>query len=323
MVRAFVLISGGLDSALAAKLLLEQKVKVIGIVFTSYFFSPVDRSRVLAKELQIPLITLDISEEHLNIVLSPPHGYGKNMNPCIDCHALMLKKAKALMAKYNVDFIATGEVLGERTMSQNRNSLHIVEKEAGLNGMVLRPLSAGLLSPTFAERMKMVDRTKLLSISGKSRKEQLRLASEYGISGYSTPAGGCLLTDPGYSRRLRDLVKHDEAYGESVKLLKFGRHFRVNNSKIIIGRNEDENLWMEKFSEDGYTILRVEAYEGPITLVTNSTEQVISNYAVPLTIRYSDAPKDQEIIVICGKSGKMTKIKGKSMTYETLGLKPI
>ncbi len=315
--------SGGLDSALAAKLLLDQGIKVIGIVFTSYFFSPIERSELLAKELQIPLIKVDISEEHLELVKNPPHGYGKNMNPCIDCHALMLKKAKALMSKYDIDFIATGEVLGERPMSQNRNSLSIIEKESGLKGRILRPLSAKLLPPTIAEREGLVDRERLLSISGKSRKTQLKLASKYGITGYSTPAGGCALTDPGYSRRLKDLMEHDEVNGKTVELLKFGRHFRVDGSKIIIGRNEMENTRLEGYSGDGYALLKVRSYKGPITLVSNPTEDTILNCATPLTIRYSDAPKTREITVICEWNGRSMEIKGKSATHDTLGVKLI
>ena len=200
-IKALVLLSGGLDSILAVKLLLEQGIEVEAINFRTNFCGP-SKARPAAKMLGVRLHEVDIRKEFLEVLKKPKHGYGSGMNPCIDCHALMLKKAGELMQKENscpersrrIDFIATGEVLGERPMSQHKKALKIVEKEAGLEGYLLRPLSAKLLEPTIPEKENLVDREKLLAISGRNRKPQMELAARYGIKNYPTPAGGCALT---------------------------------------------------------------------------------------------------------------------------------
>ncbi|MDP2736973.1 MAG: 7-cyano-7-deazaguanine synthase, partial [bacterium] len=195
MTKALVLLSGGLDSMLAARVLLDQGVEVTGLSFKSNFFGTI-KAKKAAEQLGVELIEIDFSDEHLEMVKNPTHGYGKNMNPCIDCHALMLKRAKEIMVRDGFDFVATGEVLGQRPMSQHRDALDIVEKVSGLEGKLVRPLSAKLLNESEAEKQGKLIRNRLLDISGRSRQRQLELVKKYGIKEYASPGGGCLLTDP-------------------------------------------------------------------------------------------------------------------------------
>jgi len=294
--KALVLLSGGLDSILAAELLKRQGIEVTALSFKSHFFND-KAAKKAADKLNIPLRTIDFSEEHLNLVKNPPHGYGKTMNPCIDCHALMLKKAKEIMEKEKFDFVATGEVLGERPMSQNVNALKLVEKESSLKGYLLRPLSAKLLDPTIPEEKGLVKREKLLDISGRSRKRQMELAKEWGIKEYPTPAGGCLLTDPGFSKRLRELFNEcPDCQGNDVELLKFGRHFWEKGIKIVVGRNEKENEQIKKLAQKGDILVEMKDYPGPLTLIRNysseDTPQAIIDRAKELTQKYSTKTKE-------------------------------
>ncbi|MGB9798098.1 MAG: tRNA 4-thiouridine(8) synthase ThiI, partial [bacterium] len=261
--KAIVLLSGGLDSTLAIKLLLEQGIDVIAVHFTSPFFRSSWAVKT-AREWGIPLLEIDITDDILKLLKAPPHGFGSQMNPCIDCHALMLRKAKEIMEEVGASFVATGEVLGERPMSQNREALRIVEKESGLEGLLLRPLSAKLLPPTIPEKEGWVDREKLLDIKGRSRKRQLELAEKWGIKDYPSPAGGCLLTDPQFSKRLKDLLDNKELTKENVVLLKLGRHFRLRKGvKLVVGRNKEENERIREFSREGGILLRAYSHKGP------------------------------------------------------------
>ena len=260
--KALVLLSGGLDSILAVKMLLEQGIEVQAINFRTNFCGP-SKARPAAEMLGVPLREVAIREEFLAVLKKPKHGYGSSMNPCIDCHALMLKKAGEIMRSEGYDFLATGEVLGERPMSQHRKSLDIVERDANIVGYLLRPLSAKLLEPTIAEQEGLVDRAKLLDISGRSRKIQMALAAQYDIKEYPTPAGGCALTQPGFADRLRELMKHKPDFNsEDVNLVAIGRHFFFDDEtsrqarginllperseaeskaiQIILGRNQEE-----------------------------------------------------------------------------------
>jgi tRNA U34 2-thiouridine synthase MnmA/TrmU len=265
--KALILFSGGLDSILAAKLLMEQGVKVQGLIFKSYFFD-LGRAQQTAKEIGIKLKINDFSKEHLKMVKKPKHGYGKNMNPCIDCHALMFKIAKRIMEKENFDFVASGEVLGERPMSQNKNALKLIEKESGLNGYLLRPLSAKLLEPTEIEKRGLIDREKLLDIRGRSRKKQLELARKWKIKEYPNPAGGCLLTDINFSKRFKKLLDKYPKVGESdVNLLKIGRHFWNDSNKIIVGRNHQENLGIKKLKQKNDILIELKDFTGPTILI--------------------------------------------------------
>jgi len=295
--KALILFSGGLDSILAAKLLIEQGIEVQGLIFKSYFFD-FERAKQTAKEIGIKLRTNDFSKEHLKMVKCPKYGYGKNMNPCIDCHALMFKIAKQIMKKENFDFVATGEVLGERPMSQNKNALKLIEKESGLNEYLLRPLSAKLLEPTEVEKRGLVGREKLLDIRGRSRKRQLELAKKWKIKEYPNPAGGCLLTDPDFSKRLKKILdKYPEAGENDIVLLKFGRHFWNDSAKIIIGRNHQENLEIKKLRQKNDVLIELKDLTGPTTLI-RSYQGIISKKMIAegekFTKYYSLKARDKE-----------------------------
>jgi len=286
--KALLLFSGGLDSLLSAKILQEQGFEIEAVFFKSYFFN------IKEKKLPFKLKIVDISDKQFEVVKNPKHGYGKNMNPCIDCHLLMFKEARKLMEKEGFDFVATGEVLDERPMSQNRRSLDIIEKESGLKGKLLRPLSAKLLEPTEAEQKGIVDRDKLYSIKGKSREKQLELVKKFGLKNYPTPAGGCLLTDPEFSKKLRELMdKNKEVTRNDLKLLYYGRHFWHNNVKIIVGRNEEENKEIKKLKQEGDVLIELKDIPGPITLVRGKDEQVIEK-AKELTKYYSLKARDKK-----------------------------
>ena len=276
-IKALVLLSGGLDSILAAKILIEQGIRVVGLSFKSYFFGA-DFAKKAAKDLKIPLKVIDFSKEHLEIVKKPKYNYGKGMNPCIDCHILMLKKAKYILEKGKFDFAATGEVLGERPMSQNKRALKLVEKESSLKGFLLRPLSAKLLGKTIPEEKGWIDREKLFDISGRSRKRQITLAKKWKIEEYPTPAGGCLLCDLEFSKRLRELFeRYPKFKGQDIELLKIGRHFWFSKSlkdkqkkvKIVVGRNHTENLKLKKLAQKGDILIELKELSGPTTLVRN------------------------------------------------------
>jgi len=295
--RALCLLSGGLDSQLAVCVLREQGVEPHGIAFESPFFGSKSALKAAAK-LGIPLHVEDFTGDILELLRDPPHGFGSCMNPCIDCHARMLRRAGRLMEKLGLDFLATGEVLDERPMSQNRTSLEIVARDSQYGELVLRPLSARLLPETRPEREGLVDRARLLSLRGRSRKPQIALAAKYGLSDYPTPAGGCLLTDPGFSRRLRDLMSHEPNPSlADMSFLKIGRHFRLGRrTKLVLGRNMSENEIIER--EAGTRpLLKVESFPGPIGVVCGEVSDELVRTAAGLCVRYSDAPRGQKAMV--------------------------
>ncbi len=263
---AIGLLSGGLDSILATKLMLEQGVEVLGLNFITPFTN--DLARDLGVDVRY--IEIELGEEYLQIVRAPKYGYGKRMNPCIDCRIFMYRIARRYMEEKEGDFIFTGEVLGQRPMSQNKWQLNLIDKESGLEGLILRPLSAKLLEPTIPEIEGLMDREKLLDIEGKSRKTQIELAEKFGIVDYQTPAGGCKLTDPQFSKRLKDAFEHAEYSLKDIELLKYGRHFRLpDGSKIVVGRDEGENEAISNLAEKGDILLEVVDFPGPITLLRN------------------------------------------------------
>jgi tRNA-specific 2-thiouridylase len=253
MIKAISLISGGLDSTLATRMVLEQGITVIAANFISPFCRCDRRSKgcrheakFVSDELGIPLKMVNVTNDFLEVLKSPKHGYGSNINPCIDCRILMLKKARAMMEEEGASFLITGEVMGQRPMSQRKETMRLIEKEAGVQGLVLRPLSAKLLEPTVPEEKGWVDRNKLLDISGRSRKPQMKLAQDYNITDYPCPAGGCLLTDPHFSLRVRDLIDHDELNMEDINLLNYGRYFRLgHHTKLVVGKDEHDNAMIE------------------------------------------------------------------------------
>ena len=300
MVKAIGLLSGGLDSILAVRLLQEQGVEVIGLAFKSPFFG-IKRAKEASRFLKIPLRVVDITDELLPLVREPKHGRGSAMNPCIDCHALMIKKAGEVMREEGAQFVFTGEILGQRPFSQTRKALEVVERESGLQGLVLRPLSAKRLPPTIAEQRGWVQREKLLGLHGRGRKVQLELAKRYGIEDPPSPAGGCLLTDPTYSRRLKDLLDHlDHPSRRDLELLKIGRHLRLSpQTKVIVGRREGENRKIREMASSADLLLEVQGYPGPLALIPQGGREVDWPKAAAICLRYSDAPKDRSGRVRC------------------------
>lgn len=299
-IKVVALLSGGLDSTLAIASMLEQNVDVEAVHFTTPFCN-CDACAVdaVGEKFQIRVHNMFLGQEFLDIVAAPPHGYGSQMNPCIDCRILMFTKAKTLAQQVNANYIVTGEVLNERPFSQRRRAMYLIEKASQLEGKVLRPLSAKLLPETELKKTGVIDRKKLHSIQGRRRLPQMRLAKQWGLNDYPCPAGGCLLTDPHFAARLKDFLAH---YGTptvpDVYLLKLGRHFRIHQSKIIVGRNEIENHALLGFThriESPY--LEVIDFMSPITLVTGPLNDSILRKAAELTVRYSDAPSDLEVNV--------------------------
>jgi tRNA U34 2-thiouridine synthase MnmA/TrmU len=251
--------------------------------------------------LGIPLKLFNVSKEYLNVVKHPQYGYGSNMNPCIDCRIFMLKKAKDYMEESGAAFIVTGEVLGQRPMSQRKDAMRLIEKEAGLEGFILRPLSAKALSMTIPEKEGWVDREKLLKIQGRSRKPQIELAEHYNIRDYPCPAGGCLLTDPGFSKRMKDLMAYNIDFSlNDVHLLKLGRHFRLSpRLRLVVGRNEEENKKIQTFTQKGDISFKVSSFPGPLSLLRGEPDERDIEKAAAITVHYSKAKDLRNIEVTC------------------------
>ncbi len=299
--KAIALISGGLDSVLAAKVVKLGGIDVIGIAFITPFMHP--QVEGLAKNIGIEIRAVDISSEYLDLIKNPCFGFGKNLNPCIDCHIFMLKKAKEFMLEHKADFVITGEVLGQRPMSQNKPALRKIEKESGLEGLLLRPLSAKLFSPTVPEQEGWIERTSLFDFSGRSRKPQLELARQLGLTGFSQPAGGCLLTDPGFSRRLKDLLTYQREFNlEDVQLLKLGRHFRLSRqAKLVLGRNHQENQRLIAFACRGNLVLRPRDIPGPTGILnTRTVSGELLELSAGILARYCDRDNGRVWISIEG-----------------------
>lgn len=298
-VRALGLCSGGLDSILSALVLRRQGIEVEWITFETPFFSP-EKAIKASKTTGIPLTVKNITEEYLTMLKNPHCGYGKNMNPCMDCHSLMFRIAGAMMKENDFDFLFSGEVVGQRPMSQTLSSLRYVEKHSGYEGYIVRPLSAKKLPVTMPEKEGLISREFMLGFSGRSRKPQAVLAGEFGIADYPNPAGGCLLTDKGYSRRLKDLFDHQESYSENeISILKFGRHLRLNQgTKIIVGRNQSDNENIEKlFNPVSDIIFNVNGFPGPVAVMPHGGSREIIILAASICGGYSKAPEYSPITV--------------------------
>ena len=277
-VSALALLSGGLDSALAIHLVKRQGIDVTALHFPSFFSSldPTGKDspvQALAENLEVPLILMPKGDDFLEIIRHPRYGWGKNLNPCIDCRIYTFVKAKKLMEEMGASFIVTGEVAGQRPMSQRKDAMRLIDKRSGCEGIILRPLSAKALPATVPETDGLVDREQLLAVTGRGRKTQLALAHELGLKGYSPPAGGCLLTDPGFARRLRDLLDDREDVSKSdLKLLRMGRHIRLRPGlKIVVGRNEDENNRISDLAS-GATLFAPNGFPGPVILALGEPE---------------------------------------------------
>lgn len=309
-IKAVALLSGGLDSRLAVKLVLEQGVEVIALNFITCFCTctPKSSCRSEAKkavdEFGIELEIINQTDELLKAVKNPKHGYGRGLNPCIDCRIAMFKKAAEVMQEEKANFVVTGEVLGERPMSQRLDAIRIIEKESGLKGKILRPLSAKLFEPTDAEKQGLIDRDKLLAITGRSRKPQIELAEKFGINDYPCPAGGCLLTDRTFAQRLRSLLKiSPEPTNKELNLLKVGRHFIVDKHLIAIGRNETENKRISSLKEEEDILLTCQGFEGPTAIIKgNGSSSELLSKAAALTARYSQGRQEEQMDVKYGNS---------------------
>jgi hypothetical protein len=307
-VKAIGLFSGGLDSAIAARLMMDQHIEVIAVTFKTPF-AGAEWALKMGRTLGLNVRLIECCDDYMEIVKHPRFGYGKNMNPCIDCKIFMLRKARELMEQERASFVFTGEVLGQRPMSQQIGQLKMIERESGLQGYLLRPLSAKFLKPTIPEAKGIVDRDKLLGIRGRGRKEQIALAKRLGFTEFATPAGGCLLTDSCFSARLREALDHDE---EDVELLKLGRHFRTQSgAKIVVGRNEGENKRINEIAGKNDTLIEILDYPGPTVLLRGGDEKDRAT-AASLALKYSDCSEEiaRAIVRSKGKEGIIEAIRG-------------
>ena len=296
--KALALLSGGLDSILATKLVLDQGIEVVALqLILPFTAEKKDYADAVAKKFAISVIRIKAGAVYLELIRSPKYGYGSGMNPCIDCHSYMLREAKKTAEEIGAKFIFTGDVLGERPMSQHKRALEIEDRDAGLEGMVLRPLSAKLLPKTIPECEGWVDRSKLLDIKGKSRKVQIALAKRFKLD-YPSPAGGCLLTNKEFASKVKDLFTHKETVTKSdLALLKIGRHFRLASSKLIVGRNEAENKLLSDLKRPDDYVFEVPGYGSPVTILEGSKDKEAVELAASLTARYSDARAEEEVLV--------------------------
>lgn len=303
MTKAIALLSGGLDSILSTRLVLEQGIEVEAINFLTIFCNCTPRgktclvSKSAAAKMGIKLKVFEVSREYLGIVKNPKHGYGRNMNPCLDCRIFMFSRAGQYMRETGASFLITGEVLGERPMSQRREAMRIIEKESGLEGLILRPLSAKLLDPTIPEKEGLVNREKLLAIKGRSRRPQIELAAQLDINDYPCPAGGCLLTDPSFAGRIRDLKSHRPDFTlNDVQFLKIGRHFRLGpETKLVVGRNEEENSRLLNLAKDGNLRFYPTKVKGPTGIGRGVFGRNHILIVSRIIARYSDGNLDEEL----------------------------
>lgn len=293
-VKAIGLLSGGLDSQLAVRLMLGQGVEMVAVHFKTIFCTCTPKgcgrstASKAASELGIEFVEINNTKDFLEVVKDPAHGHGSGMNPCIDCRILMFKKARRYMEETGARFIVTGEVLGQRPMSQHKAAMELIEKESGLCGLIVRPLSCGLLPPTIPELNGWIDRNKLLSHSGRSRKVQIELAQGFGMKDYPCASGGCLLTDPGFSKRVKESFQHGENSLHDMQLLKVGRHFRLfNKAKLIVGRNEIENNRITNLSREGDILIEPVDVPGPTALLRPGSVDYLES-AMHICARYCD-----------------------------------
>ena len=314
--KVVALLSGGLDSQLAVKMMQKQGFEVSAVAIRTPFcdfdcgkscgFDIVNR----ANSLNVDLKTVYLGEEYIEMLKNPKYGRGAGFNPCIDCRAMMLKAAKKHMKEIDAEFIISGEVVGQRPMSQHRPALRIIEKESNLEGKIVRPLSAALLPKTDPEKRGLIKRRDLGMIRGRSRKIQLQMAKKFGIADPPNAGGGCLLTDPAFGLRVKDLFDHTETPTQNdIDLLKVGRHFRLDkHTKLIVGRNKEENsnITLLRLSDD--IMLEVGDYVGPTSMLRGSTANNYKDFAASITLRYSDAPKGYKQVVLLQKNNKKHRV---------------
>ncbi|HET6515304.1 MAG TPA: 7-cyano-7-deazaguanine synthase [Thermodesulfovibrionales bacterium] len=319
MAKAIALLSGGLDSTLAILVMLRQGVEITAVTFLTHFGCDISDSSSCSKnpfpaaeKFGFTVKLSHLADQFVEIVKNPVFGHGKNMNPCIDCRILMLREARDLMEMTGAHFVVTGEVVGQRPMSQRRDTLNMIDREAGLKGSVLRPLSAKLLAVTAPEKEGLVKREMLYGFSGRSRKPQMALAEELGLTDYPAPAGGCLLTEPNYSYRLRELLGHTPNPSlNDLHLLRVGRHFRLSQTcKTIVGRDEKENAAIESYAGNEDYLLRVEGSGSPTVLLSGEDSADFISLAASLCARYSDAKHlpEVDVTVVRGNGSSKARV---------------
>lgn len=336
--KAVALISGGLDSMLAAKLILDQGIHVEGLNFYTGFCveghthairvkdkNKQKRNNALwvAEQLNIPLHIIDIVEDYKQIVINPKYGYGAHLNPCLDCKIFMVGRAKAWMEENGFDFIITGEVIGQRPKSQRRETMPLVAKQSGAGERVVRPLCAHFLPPTLPELEGWIDREKLKAVHGRGRKQQIAMAGEYGYDDYAQPAGGCcFLTNAAYSAKLQDLWNHRGSRDyelDDIMLLKVGRHLRPNQRfKMIIGREEGENLYLQGYRKY-FTTITTTSHEGPLALIDGEQNDEDIQLAARITARYSQGRAEERVtLLVQPQQGDSLSLTAKPMLAEEI-----
>ena len=325
--KAIQLFSGGLDSILASRIVADEGFEVIALHVYNGFncslgrmiaggsgwnWEPDPSVTDAAQRLGIRLVPLDISEEFREVLLNPQHGYGSGANPCIDCRIMILQKARELMEREGAAFVFTGEVAGQRPMSQTRNTMRHIEKVSGMRGYILRPLSAKLLEPTIPEEQGIIDRDHLFDIQGRSRKRQQELARQFGIDYYPQPGGGCLLTDPGFSIKFRELIdRANDNPPERIELetLKTGRHLRLpDGTKVIAGRTEAENEFLDSYLGEGYWRFESRDFPGPAVYAMTEPSGSEFELIAAVTARYGKGSGEDAVVIIVSKDGMTREI---------------
>lgn len=299
--KAVALFSGGLDSLISMKLISDQNIDVIALHIDTGFggrdaASKLEYLHRAVGQVGAELKVVDIKEQFVKeILFDPKYGYGKNFNPCIDCHGNMFRVAARIMKDMDADFLISGEVLGQRPMSQRAEALGQVVKLSGVDDLILRPMSAKLMVPTLPEREGWVDRERLLGISGRGRETQIKFAAQHGIVEYESPSGGCLLTDENFSLKIKDFIEHDEFSIKDIEILKFGRHLRLpNGAKLVVGRNHEENLKLEEALYDKYKKIEIGEIKGPVSLIDANASSEDIRLAIELVLTYSRTQSDTE-----------------------------
>ncbi|MEA1891727.1 MAG: 7-cyano-7-deazaguanine synthase [Campylobacterota bacterium] len=300
--KAIALFSGGLDSTLAMKLIIDQGIDVLALNISTGFGSTKDRlehMQSMCDQVGAELKIIDIQNEFLQDVLfDPKHGYGKNFNPCIDCHAKMFEVAKRIMEAEGASFLVSGEVMGQRPMSQNKDALQTVLNESNCDGLLLRPMSAKMLAPTIAEEKGWVDRHRLEGITGRSRERQLALAKEIGLDDFESPGGGCLLTDENFGKKMFDFIKYDKFEVKDIPLMKFGRHFRLTDgAKLVVGRNQEENGYLQDIDNTKYFHIKTINLPGPHAMLSKNATKADQDIAIKIILTYCKTDTNNIYIV--------------------------
>ena len=301
--KAIALFSGGLDSTLAMSIAIEQGIEVIALNVNIGFGSTKDRRdhmESMCKQVGAEFLEIDIRSQYLkDILFSPKYGYGKNFNPCIDCHGNMFRIARSMMEELGASFLISGEVAGQRPMSQNMEALNTVVNLSETEGLLVRPLSAKLLEETIPEKKGWIDRKRFYGISGRGRDIQMKLVDKYGIKDFESPGGGCLLTDANFSNKIRDFIKYDTLEVDDINVLKFGRHFRLQDgAKLIIGRNQEDNEGLKKVESKKFSSLEATGVTSPYSLISVDATENDLYFALRTLLTYTKANREKEYVVL-------------------------